>query len=86
MHLIAYAYAIAALLALLVTVLGELRRARRTHAMKPFVMPKDESATSLADLQNQTARQHLQAACRSSAKYQLAQFSLGRNQLEQRDD
>jgi hypothetical protein len=86
MHLLAYAYAIFSLVALLAVVIGEFRRQRRVYKTDKLVMPKDLSEASPAAMQGQAARAGLQAACRSSARYELAHYSLGRTQLEQRKD
>jgi hypothetical protein len=86
MHLLAYAYAIISLVALLAVVISEFRRQRRMCDTDKLVMPKDMSEPSPAAKQGRAARAGLQAACRYSARYELAHYSLGRSQLEQRKD
>ena len=84
MHLLAYAYAIISLIALLAVVISEFRRQRRLCETDKLVLPKDLSEPSPSAKQGQAARAGLQAACRTSDRYELAHYSLGRTQLEQR--
>lgn len=79
---VAYIYAVGSLLSLAVVVYFELRRkpfARRVAASARFKF--DPFATSVPETQKMS-RQKLTQACRSSAKFQLAQYSLGRRLLE----
>ncbi len=82
MHLLAFAFAIAALICLLVVIVADWRHKPFAQRTMEQVLPKIPDELKPSDPTSSAARQNLRQACQQSGRYHLAHHSLGKRLLD----